>query len=223
MKRITLFLIITALFTSCDPDIKYLNGTKLVVEGKIVDKNNFGIPNTEIIVAFEKFSGYGYDYREPGLGYTDANGNFKLYVTSASNEDQMIIIFNEEKAHGYQQKKLLNIKDADFSDYKFNIGTTMLYPIDDLVSLKVIFQRSSGSNDIILENVSFTGASSFYENYINPIENYSYSEIFRYDGIFKNQNVNIQYDLRNTFTNTSTTETRNISIEDLYKEEIIIY
>lgn len=223
MKTTFLLLIITALFGHCEDNLEYHNGRKLVVEGKIVDKNNIGIPNTEIKVAFDKQTRYGYDYTEPGLDYTDGNGNFKLYTTSANNEDQIIIIVNEGKMFDYQQKKLLNIKDADFSDYKFNIGTTMLYPIDELVSLKVIFQRSSGSNDIILENVSFMGESSFYENYINPIENYSYSEIFRYDGIFKNQNVNIQYDLRNTFTNTSTTETRNISIEDLYKEEIIIY
>lgn len=223
MKKIALFLIITALFTSCEDKLDYHNGVKLVVEGKIVDKNNIGIPNTEIKVAFDKQTRYGYDYTEPGLGSTDGNGNFKLYTTSANNEDQIIIIINEGKSFGFQQKKLLNIKDTDFSDYKFNIGITALYPIDQLVSLKIIFQRSSGSNNIILENVSFMGESSFYENYINLIENDSYSEIFRYDGIIKNQNVTIQYDLRNTFTNTSTIETRNISIEDLYKEEIIIY
>lgn len=223
MKKNVLFLFIIVLLASCDPDIEYHNGTKLVVEGKIVNKNNIGIPNTEVIVAFEKSSGYGYDYREPGLGYTDANGNFKLYVTSASNEDQMIIIINEEKVLGYQQKKLVNIKDTNFLDYKLNIGTTVLYPIDELVGLKIIFQRSTSPYNIILKNVTFIGESSFYENFINPIENDYYNEIFHFDGIIKNQNVSIQYDLFNALTNTTSTETRNISIEDAYKEEIIIY
>ena len=35
----------------------------------------------------------------------------------------------------------------------------------------------------------FIGESSFYENFINPIENDYYNEIFHFDGIIKNQNV----------------------------------
>ncbi|NJM80998.1 MAG: hypothetical protein HC854_17800 [Flavobacterium sp.] len=230
MKLLITYIFIVFLTISCDNHITYQNGTKLIFEGKIINQNNEGIQDIQVKVAYYKEGSYGgflpsqsSDYKEPGIGYTDANGNFKLYVYSATNESEIIVIVNEDKRYGYQEKKLLNIQDENFIDYKLNLNTTTLYKSDNLVTLRVTFERTSSSNNLSIKNVQLIGESTFYEGYFNPINNYqNYNSIFNYV-VAKNQNIIIQYDLYDFLTNTTSTQVRNIIIENTNIEEIIAY
>ena len=162
MKQLIAFIFIVFFVSSCDDSIKYQNGTKLVFEGKIVDDNNLPLANIPVKVAFSKegssggfiLPGQSSDYKEPGIGFTDANGNFKLYVYSATNEGEIIVIFNEDKRYGYQEKKLLNIQDENFIDYKLNLNTTTLYKMDNLVTLQVTFEKTSTLDNLDIRNIT---------------------------------------------------------------------
>lgn len=233
--RFISFLFVSLLFVSCNYEINYQNGTKIIFEGKIVDNNNIPIANIPLKVAFYKsgsisnfvFPGSPSDYKEPGLGFTDENGNFKLYVASATNEDEIQVIINEEHHFGYQNKSIVNINDSNFLDYKLNIGTVSLFKTNDIALLKIIFDRVTSPNNIVVRNAEFTGQIVEFETNYNPLDFNNYNSIvYRnlYYHVLKNQNVTIQYDLFDESLNTSMgTFTRNIQINDTNLEEIIQY
>lgn len=237
MKKIVLAVLSGLLLISCDDSIQYLDGTKIVFEGKLVDRNNLPAANIPIKVAYYKEGGgYGFiyggsssDYTEPGYGLSDENGNFKLYVYSGENESEIQLIINEEKLSGFQNKRILRIKDTNLFDYKLNFNTIILQKLSDVAALKLTFNRITSPTTTIIKNVEFIGQLVIYETLFNPFEDDFYSQDFDFSpsvnfNVLKNQNAVIQYDLVDKNSNVIINSiTSTIQILDNNLEEIIEY
>jgi predicted transport protein len=237
MKKIVLALLAGFLLVSCDDSIQYLNGTKIVFEGKLLDSNNLPAANIPIKVAYYKegggyggiYGGNSSDYTEPGYGFSDENGNFKLFVSSAENESEIQLIINEEEVFDFQNKRILRINDTNIIAYKLNFNPIVLQKISAITKVKVTFNRITSPNAIIVKNVEFIGQTVSYETDFNPSENGDYSQNFDiipsiYFDVLKNQNAIIQYDLVDKNSNlTLSTLTSTVQILNNNLEKIIEY
>jgi len=191
MRKIILFLaIITAV--SCET-IQYDGETRLVVEGKVVDKNQNPVPDVDIeIVAYSNPNSKAEDLIS--YGNTDASGNFQLIIPAPKDTNDYLKVIVNQIGNGRQQKSYNSILRKDFSNYKLALLPIVLYANSDLSQLVVNSQHNN--SNFRVSNVRLTNGFQSEDVFeFNPVgSDYIDQEYFEYYfKVLKNQMVSISY------------------------------
>lgn len=196
IKNIVLLFVAVLGFSSCN-DIYYDAETRLVVEGRLVDKNGNAIPNQYIdvlVVEFDEFNGYNSNDIITN-GSSDADGRFKFVIPGPRNATNAINVrinkFNGYNTNGYQEKQFVNIQRKDFVDYKFNINTAILYKNTDLVSLNINTMQTDEHR--LISDIFIEGNLANSVVAVNPVNLLDYIPYDYYFELLKNQTVNLKY------------------------------
>ena len=196
MRKITLFLAVLTV-VSCET-IQYDGETRLVIEGKVVDKEQHPIPGTDIeITAYSETNATDLI----SYGTTDASGNFQLIIPAPKDTNDYLQVIVNQIGNGRQQKRYNSILRKDFSNYKLVLSPIVLYANSDLSQL-VVNSQPNNSNSFV-SNVRLTNGFQSEDVFeFNPIgSDYVDQEYFEYYfKVLKNQMVSISY-TTSDFTN----------------------
>src|SRR5690606_38184628 len=143
---------------------QYQGDTRLLVTGKVVDREGSPISGMDVITKVSL--GYGLGSREDDIGITttDDQGVFiMLFPKPKGKIDYTIYFLSTEN---YQEKRFVNIFYEDFTDYAFRLDQTTLYKNDDIVSLNFSFNQINPQNSITELNV--IGMLADYRVWVNP-------------------------------------------------------
>lgn len=211
MKKIS-FLCFVLLLLSCD--IQYEGKNRLMVSGKVIDKNGNPISNIEVITNVSNGSGWGSRNDDIGIDLTDSQGNFTMLFPKPKGKIEYSIQFYEDNEL-YQEKKFVNILYEDFSNLSFHLGEVKLYKNEDIINLNLDFSTENYSKEI--RDLNLIGETSDDIVWVNlPDDNYSYPQYFFQ--VIKNQTLTIEYNVYDYSNNQTTFHTENIEIgeEDLF-------
>lgn len=184
MRKI-LLLVLPLLLLSCG--VEYDAETRLVSETKIVDKlgNPIGGQPVEVWVSDNGLS----DMISNTV--TNANGESLLIFPAPNDLENGRIEIRFPQNNAFQEKRFMEIKRDDFTDYKYTLNDVVLYPLEDLTYLFIELLSTSGGTltALYLENNS---AADFV--YINQPE--EQSEPQTYFQVLKNSTVDLVYTVR---------------------------
>lgn len=204
MKKI---LYLFTLFTLLSCEIQYDGKYRLIAKTTVVDES--GNPIKDIRV--------------------DVNaGNDNISYTSTNNDGVSLQIFPPRRTEGtfsiiinpdseiYQSKTISNIKQSDFQDYIFDLGTVTLIKNENIATFMIDLNQINQNKRI--ENLSINAISPEETVFYNEIpEDYYYPET--YYRVLKNQTFTLFYSVRDISTSPSTlteyTENITIGAEDL--------
>ena len=176
---------------SCE-GIQYDGEKRLVFQTTVVNSNGQPLTNTHIEIRV--------DNSLISQGTTDQNGKITLiFPAPVSDLPINLKIYNEDVS--YMEKEILNIRKADFENYKFIFQNAHLLKSNETAPLQLNYNQTSiGSN--IISRVTINGfyhaALEFYnfsdENYFRP------EELL----IKKNQSFQLKYTVLNLQTHAET-------------------
>lgn len=186
---------------SCS-DIDYNGKTRLMVKGKVTDKN--GNPLQRIDVETEV---YGVEISVSSdvisVTKTDANGDFVMLFPEPESGTRFRVKLVDENEVFYH-KTYNNIKRENFLDLEYNLREIHLFEPVDLVNLSIRFQTNS-SNRINQSKIIGSIAGDYN---VNPDENWFYEHNVL---AVKNQVITVEYTVRD-YNNQITNHTQNIEI-----------
>jgi hypothetical protein len=135
MKKLFIISICFLLY-ACSLDFD--TETRIAVKGKIIDENQKPIPNIDIHVKAYKdgfngiFGCFECDIETIMKGRTIENGEFIIFSPIPSNVSEYNISINANNFWGdaintnYKIKYISDIKQGDFINYTYNLGTVTL-------------------------------------------------------------------------------------------------
>ncbi|GEP50872.1 hypothetical protein FNO01nite_15440 [Flavobacterium noncentrifugens] len=189
MKKILLFFILLAA-VSCET-IEYDGQTRLVIEGKVVDKNQNPIPETTVrIVAYNSAI---YEKTEDliSFGTTDASGNFQLIIPAPKENGQFLSVQINTPENQNQQKFYNSILRKNFTDYKLRLDPVVLYPYGELTRLTVLTNQLNSSKAISDIRITAGIQSEDYFEFNPSPEDFISNEF--YFRVLKNQMISVNY------------------------------
>lgn len=185
MKIIVLLVSFITLLMSCQ--IQYDGETKLVVTGKIQDEMGVPISNQKVVVTIGNEGAFT-SSDEISYGVTNENGFYTLIFPAPKGEYRFEIDLNTE-VNQWQEKTLI-AKQSNFSNYKLDLNTTILYNRNSITSLFLNLNKVSTNKQ--LKNVVVEGLFPNPYFFLYPqIENDFYIQT-NYS-IIKNQNLVLKY------------------------------
>ncbi|MHC0440442.1 hypothetical protein [Flavobacterium sp. 3-210] len=192
MRKILFLFFI--LFTCYSFEIQYDGGTRLVVQGQLVDRNSNPIPNKRIEI--NNFSDGTYTPSDL-ISYTktDSEGKFLMAFPAPKGEEIAIItelngynFADDYSTMGYQYKSISTLK-KNFINYKLDLNQITLYKNDEITQLEIQLNKTSTNKIVTALDVQGVLSKDFIDlNYKN--ENH-YLETNFY--VVKNQNVHLSY------------------------------
>lgn len=189
MKKIICFL---TLFLLLSCEIQYEGKRRFVAETTITDRD--GNPLEGITIEVED--------GDDNISYnnTDKNGYSIQMFPSRDRGGSFSININPD-GNVYQSKAISNIKESDFADFRFNLGTVTLFKNSDLTNFYIELERVNENTR--LESLEINAITSeSHIDYHEPEEEYFYPET--YFDVLKNQNFTLFYSVRNFDTSPST-------------------
>jgi hypothetical protein len=216
MKTI-LFTSLLFLFISCG--IEYDGETKLVIKGKILLENNLPLTNHEVkLFVRQEASGIPFIFFIPsetnfiGRATTNANGEYTMVIPKPkSNNNEIIVEINSNTT--FNKRQVRNIDIDDFSNFEILVATDKLYLRENLSQLFINLNQVNPNFQLISINYigDYTNEVSFFkplsDNYINI-----YNDLAQL--VKKNQELVIQYEVKNMNTNAILTFQEVIFIND---------
>lgn len=195
-------LLFALIFIGCE--IEYDGENRLVIEGKVIDKN--GNPIRGISVETEVY-GAEIDVKSDIISFTETNsdGNFVMLFPKPKGGTRFrvkLVDDNEE----FHYKTYIGIKKENFYNLGYNLGEIQLFESSDLVSLEINFQ--SNTNKKVTDLKLIGGVAGEY--YVNPPNEWYYS--YNSVQVVKNQMITVEYKVRNYDNNHITIHTENITI-----------
>lgn len=230
IKKIALlFVAALGFLTSCS-DIVYDAETRLVVEGRLVDKNGNAIPNQHIdiqTIERDEYETYGSKDIITN-GSSDASGNFKFVIPGPSNEANTINVrinqHNGYSVNGIQEKQFVNIQRKNFVNYKFNLNTVTLHQVSDIITLTIITEQTNEHH--VLSNIIVEGNMANPVVAVNPEEPMDFIPYEYSYELLRDQTVSLKYTV-NDYTNSNNVVTTNydvpIEINNQYVNYILNY
>lgn len=216
MRKVFLFCLVL-LFSGCG--IHYEGDNRLMVSGKVIDRNGNSISNIEVITNVSNGNGWGSSDDDIGIDLTDNQGNFTMLFPKPKGEIEYSIQFHDDNGL-YQEKRFMNIFYEDFSNLGYNLGEVKLYKKEDLVNLILYFSTENSSKQIRILNLM--GETSDDMVWVNPLDdNYYYPQYFYQ--VIKNQTITVEYSLSDYSNNQTTIHTENIEIGEENLSYTIIY
>lgn len=207
MKNILIIYCIFFTFTSCD--IQYNGETKLVVTGKLIDKNGVPIPENNIEIFVQSLSGMNQNSDLISFGKTDINGNFTYIFPSPDTDNEIEISINnfildhgtQIKTNELQSKQIIALK-KNFQNYKLNLDNIILYRNDDITQLQIILNPSTDKKHLLSLDIEGTVVTHYSD--LNPIvtPNYTPPVITNYS-VLKNQTLILKYKVVDLSSGTS--------------------
>jgi hypothetical protein len=215
MKKILIVCCILFTFISCD--IQYDGETKLVVTGKLIDKNGIPIPETNVDILINGLGTYS-NSDIISYGKTDKKGNFTYIFPAPGSENEINISINnyilnydsKNTTNEYQQKQIIALL-KNFKNYKLNLNTITLYRNDDITQLQIILNPITDKKQLLDFNIEGIIITDFFN--LNPLVNPNYTPSIETNySISKNQTLILKYKVIDYSSGTSITTENNISI-----------
>ena len=215
MKKILIACCILSTFISCD--IHYDGETKLVVTGKLTDKNGVPIPETNVDILINGLGTYS-NSDLISYGKTDINGIFTYIFPAPDSENEIDISINnymlnydtKNTTNEFQTKQIIALP-KNFKNYKLNLNTITLYRNDDITQLQIILNPITNKKQLL--NLDIEGLIITNSFNLNPIVIPNYTPpIETYYSVSKNQTLILKYKVVDYSSGTSITTENNISI-----------
>lgn len=197
MKKIICFLTVFLLL-SCE--IQYEGKRRFVAETTVTDRD--GNPLEDITIEV--------DAGDDNISYnsTDKNGYSIQMFPSRDRGGSFSININPD-GNVYRSKVISNIKESDFVDFKFNLGSITLFKNEDITSFHIDLEQVSENTR--LESLEINAITSeSYIDYNELEEEYFYPET--YFDIIKNQTFTLFYSVRNLNTSPSTLSEYSVNV-----------
>ncbi len=190
IKRIIL-LFLTAAATSACSDIYYESETRLIVEGRLVDKDGQPVPAQYIDVMVTESDIDGQSSNIISFGHSDASGNFRFAIPAPRNTENFINVrINPNDDPPYQTKQFLRIGRHNFNQYRFNLNTVTIYKRSEIASLGVTTERTDDMH--YLEKLTVEGIRA--DSYVAIVpEQMDYIPDYYQFEVAKDQTVNLKY------------------------------
>jgi hypothetical protein len=187
MKKIFLFLLIT--FISCG--IPYDGETIINIKLKVVNSENEPLANEKAFI---------------GTSYEDDSYDFSTYKKTSNEEG--FIQFNMfkptnssslilENSSEYLPVYINGLNDDNFEGLNWDLGTLTLLKLDEIITFTIIPNQISSNKIIYIIDVDAVK----YEEQINlHNDDFIYYEPQLYHQLKKNQNFELNYQIKNTIT-----------------------
>lgn len=208
MKKIIsfLFLILFAI-TSCDTE--YNGDVRLQFKGKVVNEFNEPLPNQSVKI-FSKYDNSETNSHMIGIGRTDSNGNYSILTPEAIFFDYYTVEINEDVQLTSELTctKFIKVNNSFYFNNKIPLPTAKLYLKANLSNLFLNFNTSNSQK--YLENVEFIGEIArevVTIGYETPTPEYLKK-------VKKNQTIEIKYSVFDFSTQTRTTYSNFVSIDN---------
>jgi hypothetical protein len=182
---LTIALIIS--LTTCENDIVYDGQTRFMVESKIVDKDGKPISNLPVTIDFS--SGYSGDQISQSL--TNKSGTAIQFFPFPVNDIAKAAINIGENTN-YIPLYNYNIRKSNFLDYKLSFQNIVLYKVDEIAELKLIFNQISTKTAI--RNIKVEGEIVTNSYDFNVGTSNEWSSNFNYT-VVKNQTLILKYSI----------------------------
>lgn len=208
MKKILLFSLFV-LLAGCG--LQYDGDERFLITGRLVNQDNAPLSNNKV----ELFVYGGNSNNDNDLisfDETDENGVFKMVFPRPINADEIELICNKNTSI-YQEKSFLNIKNTNFTDFKFNLNTIKLFKREDISKLEITLNQVNSSK--VIKQFKLIGNLARTEVYVNPLDQtdqYPYFESFYSEEVMKNQTIIAEYVVYDYATNQAQTLQQNIVV-----------
>jgi len=193
MKKIIGLIAVFALI-SCE--VQYDGSTRFIIKTTVIDEDGNPIKDIQVDVNAED------DNISDNISYTytDENG-FSFQVFPPLKRQGSFSIDINPDGQTYQSKMIRNIKESDFQDLVFDLGTVTLIKNENIVEFKIRLNRVNENNSIEDIEINAIMPEEFID-YHGPLEEYYYPET--YFRVLKNQNFTIFYSVRDSSTDPQT-------------------
>lgn len=205
MKK-ALYLCILFLLFSCE--VQYDGATRFIIKTTVIDENGNPIKDIQVDIDAEN------DNISDNISYThtDEHGfSFQVFPPLKRQETFSIHINPDRKT--YQSKMIRNIKESDFQDLIFDLGTVTLIKNENIIDFKIQLNRINENNSI--ENIKINALMpEEFIDYHGPLQEYYYPDT--YFRVLKNQNFTVFYSImdHSTAPATLTDHSVNASVEN---------
>ncbi len=216
MKKIYI-LCFSLLMLSCD--IQYEGDNRLMIRGKVIDKEGNPISNLEVITNVSNGNGWGSRSEDIGIDITDIQGSFTMFFPKPKGEIAYSVQFRDYDEL-YQDKRFVNIFFEDFSNLEYNLQEVKLYKKEDIVNLQLNFSTENFSKEI--RDLNLIGEASNDMVWVNPLDDDNYYTQYFYQ-VIKNQTITIEYNVYDYSNHQTTIHTETIYIADEDLSYIITY
>ena len=177
--------------------IDYDGKTKLIFEGRVIDRQGNPIENIEVFTTISD----GNTTDKIGVDATDENGNYRMIFPGADEDVVFRIHFNQkeyapDEVLSWSSASIFNIGQDEVkdNDYLINFGETQLYPVAESVQLTL---QVSENLEHYVEFISFEGlVDDNNTNYNFPEPSQDYYDYYDYETTFnvaKNQVLILKY------------------------------
>ncbi|MCG2612047.1 DUF4198 domain-containing protein [Flavobacterium sp. SM15] len=208
MKKI-LFFSLCILLTGCG--LQYDGDERFLITGRLVDQDNVPLSNSKVELFV--YGGYSNDDHDLiSFDETDENGVFKMVFPRPINAYEIELICNRDTSI-YQDKSFLNIKNTNFTDFKFNLNTIKLFKKEDISKLEITLNQVNSNK--VIKQFKLIGNLARTEVYVNPLDQtdpYPYVESFYSEEVMKNQTIIAEYALYDYTTNQTQTLQQSIIV-----------
>lgn len=214
MKKIAILLFFS-LFYSCE--IQYDGDTKLVIKGKISDRNNIPLANKSINVYVSRESmSIPFVFYIPsesnyiGKATTDSNGNYTIVIPKPTNFTEIIVETNDN-SNDLNPKQFRNIQLSNFINYQYLVPNTKLYQKSSLTNLNVFLNNINPNIELL--NIEYLGNIPNEMEMINPFVN-TYGNFTLNLNVEKNQTIILKYTIKDHSNNTISVLQQNVTIDN---------
>lgn len=217
IQKIAAVIVVALLFTGCN-DIYYDAETRLILEGKLVDKDGNPLPGQRIEIEVREDDGVNYsDHDLISEGFSDANGAFRFFVPAPTDTDHSSFNLKINESYEYpvngryQDKKYTNIRRHNFTDYRFNINAVKLFRNEEIATLGIATEQTNFAHELTFIDIVGDRADreiNFNSNTIDfEFDHYSVA-------VKKNQTLTLKYTvIDNTNQNNPITNEYSVLIE----------
>jgi hypothetical protein len=204
--KITVFLFLLFILSGCD--IQYQGDTRLLVTGKVVDRDGSPISGMDVITKVSLGYGFGNSKDDIGITSTNDQGVFTMLFPKPKGKVEYTIHFLSTE--NFQDKRFVNIFYENFTEYAFRLGETTLHKNDDIVNLNFSFNQINPQNSITELNV--IGMLADYRVWVNPGDEHENNIYYRHHQVAKNQILVLEYIVHDFTNNQNTSHTETIEI-----------
>jgi len=199
-----LFLLSCLIISSC---ISYDGNSRLMVEGRILDRNGNPIQNIPVTVLAQKAGIYiPFVFYIPDVNnnvnqqLTDSDGRFKMLFPEPENADEIVVTINRRTTKYNADSKLnrrafFNIQLANFKQNTVSLGNLELFGLSQATELTIEMKPSSPF-DRKGVRLRFEGLTVDQEDDFNrTMSGYIFTEVYQRLSVATNQTAVIYYDV----------------------------
>lgn len=199
-----LFLLSCLFISSC---ISYDGNSRLMVEGRILDRNGNPIPNIPVTVLAQKAGIYiPFVFYIPDVNnnvnqqLTDSDGRFKMLFPEPIDADEIIIAANRPTLKYPANEKvnsrtIFNVQVSNFRQNALSLGQLEMFDVDQTTDLTIEMKPSSPV-DRKGVRLRFEGLTLDQEDDFNrTMSGYIFSEVYQRLSVATNQAAAIYYDV----------------------------